>query len=157
MSEGLRLRCVCRDCPLRPQAEREKLFAEDKPHDARAEIALSDREDDDVNDDQPEEEEAKQDAENEALAEALGPDPNDGAPLDFTVDLWHHAGGKEYYKSLATLGMEDKTPQHIVTLTSTAHPGVALAAHDLKARAYLLFTKTVLRHGKPPRFSACDY
>ena len=111
---------------------------------------MSDREDDDVNDDQPEEDEAKQDGENEALAEALGPDPNDGASRDSTVDLWHHAGGKEYYKSLATLGMEAKTPQHIVCLTSTGHPGVALAAHDLKARAYLLFTKTTshsIAHG----------
>ena len=101
--------------------------------------------------DNAEEEEEADDDENNAVAEGLGPDPLEGARRDYTVQLWQHAAGREQYKCVLTIEGETVTPQHVVSLTSTAHPGVALAAHDMRAKAYILFTKVsphAIAHGE---------
>ena len=143
-SEGLRLRCVCRDCPLRPAAEREALAqkdADNATHDPNVEIDAEDRVEEGDAKDLDEEDEDVDDEENNAVAEGLGPDPLEGAKRDYTVELWQHAAGREQYKCVLTIEGETVTPKHVVSLTSTAHPGVALAAHDMKAKAYILYTR----------------
>ena len=130
-NEATRFRCIDAACPLRTQEEVDALAAK---HDG--DLQLCDASDELNPDDQQasagdDEVGLEEDGAGEQF-ELLVEPPRGSRML---MDLWPFAFTREYYKCICTsLYKESGLPTHWMVITTTAHPGALLAAHDLKAR-----------------------
>lgn len=130
-NEATRFRCTDSACPLRTQEELDALAAK---HDG--DLLLCDASDElNPDDHQAPAGDDEVGLEEEAAGEQceLLVEPPRGRRM--MMDLWPFAFTREYYKCLCTsLYADAGLPTHWIIATTTAHPGVLLAAHDLKAR-----------------------
>ena len=141
--ECTRLRCLDRSCTLRPSAEAVVLdsLVDGVPMDA--EIAADDREGD-LGDAFMFEEEGEE-AGN--MEEAMN------SKRDCIVDLWPFAFGMDFYKSLLEGMLGDIVAQHLVVLTTSAHPSPQLAGYYRGMTVYSVYDRVKeLRLGRSHRF-----
>jgi len=130
--ECTRLRCLSKECPLRPVDDIAKLNGVEsgKPVDASREIDADDTEHmaiDDLMEEGDDEDE---------LAEQQ-PQLVEPTKRDCIVDLWPFACAKEYYKHLIGGFSENETLSHLIILSTSAHPGPLFAAHDMRVMGHV--------------------
>ena len=133
--ECTRLRCLCRDCPLRPPHE----FKELSLGQVHAEAELDEDHLDARDSDNGEEEVSGSDEEPEALAPP--------GKRDMIVELWPWAHPKEFYKKIFGELLQNEAMNHFVYMTTSAHPSALLAASDLLMDCHTFFHK-VKKHGQ---------
>ena len=139
--EGTRLRCTDKMCPLRPADELQRLMAlagQDDTTDLRADCEMNADDTEGVIDagggDVMEEPEEGDDREEEG--EQLIAPPSKKMMV---VDLWPFAFPRQYYKHIyQALNGDQGMPNHIVIITTSAHPSSVLAALDLKVPSHLV-------------------
>ena len=133
--ECTRLRCLDSQCPLRSQAEKLALQGLGDPTKIPndAEIDADDRETENVDELMQEETEADPNA--DALAQLVNPSFH---RRDCIVDLWPFAFGKEFYKALFNGLAPNESVDHLVVLTTSAHPSSALAGHERHMSVHVL-------------------
>ena len=146
--ECTRLRCLDSQCPLRTQQENAALkqFGEPSAVPNNSEIDADDREVENV-DDQMQEETGTSTENDTALEELVPP----GSRRDCIVDLWPFAFGKEYYKALLDGIAPNDSVDHLVVLSTSAHPSVLLAGHDRRMNVHVLLDRVKqhsIRHGE---------
>ena len=130
--ECTRLRCLSKECPLRPVDDIAKLNGVEsgKPVDASREIDADDTEHmaiDDLMEEGDDEDE---------LAEQQ-PQLVEPTKRDCIVDLWPFACAKEYYKHLIGGFSANETLSHLIILSTSAHPGPLFAAHDMRVMGHV--------------------
>jgi len=140
--EGTRLRCMCKECPLRPVEELRQM---DSNPDAWADVTAEIDEDlkDCIEQEQVED---KEDPLGETLAEETALVPP-GAKRDCVMDVWVFARPREFYKMAFDGVLRTEALTHFVYLTTTAHPAALLAASDINAQCHVLFKK-VSKHSQ---------
>ena len=136
--ESTRLRCLCKDCPLRPKEELERILVAENggQQTVPADIELE-REDleEALDDGQKEEEEDEAEGAEDGEVEMAAP----GKKRDCIVDLWPFAYPADYYKSIVNALSDDGSslPHHMAVLTCSGHPAPALAAHSMGIQLHL--------------------
>lgn len=146
--EKTRMRCMRRDCPLRPAEELDALVAAglgseemnpdvemnlDDMEGGAADIDMADADGDNAEDDDDE------------------IDVPSGRGTGFIVDLWPFAYGKEFYKHLLAAVHPQAQPTNMVYVSTTAHPSALLAAHDRKVQCSTVLDRVKVhsvRHGQ---------
>ena len=125
--EYTRLRCVSSACKLRsaPATEDEMKAISQDPS---AEIAADDKVETGVED--------MQDAEQGGVATDEDLTPPD-MKRDCVSDLWPFAFGKDFYKAMVQELLPGLAIHHWIVLTTSAHPSVAVAGHEMGAKVYV--------------------
>jgi len=157
--EGLRMRCLARHCPCRPD-----LPADEEPVDVNEELPQEDLADDtddgevDLGFEGEGDEEGPEDADEARLIQcsADSQQTDDAAHEDkkpYVVNLWPRAAAKplKYHQRLCITLLKARTRTHLVLVTRSAHPGLLVAARlaGLKVIALILGCSEHSRaHGK---------
>ena len=149
--ECTRLRCLDSQCPFRPQQEKTALLPQDGNLAAiptNAEIHADDREHEHVDSHmQDDSSSPDKDPIADVLAQLLPP----SGRRDCIVDLWPFAFGKEFYKALLDGVAPSESLDHLVVLTTSAHPSLPLAGHDRHTNVHVLLDRVKehsRRHGE---------
>ena len=145
--ECTRLRCLDSQCPFRPQDEKTALMPLDgnlAQIPANSEIPAEDREHENVDAHMQDDSSAPdKDPMADVLAQLLPP----SGRRDCIVDLWPFAFGKEFYKALIDGVAANESLDHMVVMTTSAHPSLPLAGHDRHMNVHVLLDR-VKEHSK---------
>ena len=136
--EALRLRCMDRSCPLRPEKPGEGM-----PPDVHAEICADDLEDQTM-DEYCEFMEDTDDAAMEIEEPRGGLTPQVGDP--YLVDLFPFARPIRHYKDILIQVCHSDSAAHLVLVSRTGHPGLLVAARDVNLEIFALM-HNVKQHG----------
>jgi hypothetical protein len=135
--EKTRLRCLNPHCPLRPAAELDALLmvAGDGEVMPDCEMNMDDMEGGAGDADMLEEASDALDADDDIVKPPQG-------MRGMIVDLWPFAFSREFYKHICqSLHEQSGLPNHVVYVSTSAHPAPMLAAHDAKITAHLVLDR----------------
>ncbi len=132
-AEGIRLRCVCKNCPLRAvkptsstaRSEQEEIPVEDQ-EEPNFEECFEQGED---------EEEADALMDGTAVGLSTQSDPNDGT---YVVNLFPYAAPIAAHARIFADVLKATQRTHLLLLTRTAHPGVIIAAREANLKVTCL-------------------